>query len=91
MGDFDFGLRTVQDRFAESDGKAYGGTENLVIVGIIVDVAAKVIRVEAKLAKKTFAGAELKIVSVRGFDGQAKDAGVERRDLLRAGKKNVLE
>jgi len=76
VGDFDFSLGAVDDCFAEGDGKADGGAEDLVIVGVIVDVAAEVVGVEAELAEKTFGGAEFEIVSVRGLDRQAEDAGV---------------
>ena len=88
---FDFGFGAVDDGFAESYGEADGGAEDLIVIGVIVDVAAEVAGVEAKLAGKSLAGPELKVIAVRRFDWQAQDVGIERDDLRRTGKKNVLE
>src|SRR5580693_9409041 len=91
VGDFDFGFGAIDDGFAESYGKADGGAEDLIVIGVIVDVAAEVAGVEAKLAAKRLAGSKFEVVAARRFDGQAQDVGIEGDDLLRTGQENVLE
>ena len=91
VGDFDFGLGAVDVGFAEGDGEADGGAEDLIIVGVIVDVAAEVVDVEAKLAEETLCDADFVVVAVRGLDRQAQDVGSSETTCWRAGNQNVFE
>ncbi len=89
--EFELAFSAIEDGFAESDGEADAGVEDLVIVGVVVDVATEIIRVEAELIEEAFRGAKFQIVAVRRFDGQTKNRGLERLHLAGTGKQDVLE
>ena len=75
----------------EGDGEADGGVENLIVVGVVVDVAAEIVGVEAELIEKAFGGTELEVVAVGRLDRQAEDGWFERLNLSGAGEQDVLE
>jgi hypothetical protein len=63
--EFELAFRAVDYGLAESYGEADGGAENLVVVGVVVDVTAEIVGVEAELIEQAFAGADFEIVAVR--------------------------
>src|SRR5258708_33548058 len=71
VGDFDFCLGSINDRFFKGYGKADSGAENLVVVGVVVDIAAEVVRIEAELTGEALRGSDFKVIAVRWFPRQA--------------------
>src|SRR5271169_3119372 len=57
-------LSAVKDRLAKRDGKADRRAQDLIVVGVVVDVAAEVVRVKTYLANQALDGTKLEIVSV---------------------------
>src|ERR1035438_8949216 len=72
----DLPLGSINNRLSKSDGEADCRAQDLIVVGIIIHVAAEIVRVNAKLAEKTLGCSQFEIVSVRRFDRQAQNVGV---------------
>src|ERR1700722_5944449 len=87
----DLSLGAVKDSFAEGNGEADSGAENLIVIGVVVDIAAEVVHVEAQLIGKILCGPHFDVVAVRGFHRQPQHVRIERDHLLRTGEQNVLE
>src|ERR1017187_1828340 len=58
----DLSLGAVKDSFAEGNGEADSGTENLIVIGVVVDIAAEVVQVEPQLIGKILCGPHFKVV-----------------------------
>ena len=65
--------------------------QNLVIVGKIVHVAAKIICVKTQLTEKTFGRSHFEVVAVGRFDWKPKHAGVQRNNRRRTGEQNIFK
>lgn len=85
-------FRAVDDGFTEGDGKADGGAVDLVVIGVVVDVAAEVIDVHLEVLAEDGAETALVVIAFRGLDGQAEEIrGVDGLNLGGAGKQKVFK
>src|ERR1019366_3192303 len=75
--EFEFAFRAVDDGFTKRYGKTDGGVEDLVVVGVVVDVAAEIVSIETELVEKAFGGAEFEVVAVGRLNREAQDIRVE--------------
>src|SRR5579862_4740088 len=64
VGQFELPFRAIDDCFSERDGKRYRRAQQLIVVSKVIDIAAKIVGVEAKLAEETLSRSNLKIISV---------------------------
>src|SRR6202035_2305225 len=73
---FELPFRPVDDRFTKCDRKAYGGIEDLIVVGKIVYIASEIVRVQTELAEETFSGSDFEVVAVGRLDRQPQHVGI---------------
>src|SRR5438045_4897657 len=76
--------------FCEADGKTNAGVEEHVVIGIVVKITAKNVRVQPQFAEQRFGEATLIVVSVRGTHGKAHDDGSDRFELRRTREEEIL-
>src|ERR1035437_796077 len=92
FGYCDLALRTVDDGLSEGDGEADGRAFDLVVVGVVVDEAAEVVRVELEMTSEDGAEAPFVVVAFGGLDRQAKEVSwIDGLNLRRAGEEDVLK
>ena len=82
---FELAFGAVNRGSAKRYRKADGGVEELVVVGEVIYVAAKIVGVKAEVTEKAFGGADLKVIAVRGLDREAEDVRAKRDDGGRTG------
>ncbi len=65
IGQIEFGLGAVDDGLVKGDGEADGGVLDLVVVGVVVHEAAKIVGVELEVIEEGFGQAGFVIISLR--------------------------
>src|SRR4051812_4555688 len=78
-------------RIRKGDRETYSGIEQCVVVGIVSEIPAKGICVEAKLAGERLCDSYLEKVSASGLNRKSHNDRVYGLQLWRTGKQKILD
>src|SRR5579864_1386505 len=88
---FELAFSAVNGSFTKRNRKTDGCIQQKVIVGVVVEVAAEIVRVELELSGERLGRAEFVIVAARRFHWQTEHVLVQTCHGGRTGKKDVLK
>src|SRR5271157_3168284 len=91
VDEIELSLSAIDYSFVECDRVADAGVEQLIIIGVLTDVAAVDINIKTQFVGESFCEASFVVVSARRLHRQLEEVIAERRDRVGTGNEDVFK